>query len=272
MNYYLNEEKQKKLDEFIYKTGISCENAIYYLEFNNWNVEKTYNLFLNEKQMENNKGGLLSRMFNYLFVDGICRKNDDYILTSNQNNKNITNNIEIQNSKINNNNFGSNKNIFENNSDNFNNGNENDNNLIDKNNILINKDLNNSDNSNNFMDNDSKNELSINTNSKNKKLYNNNTNNNNNITNKLNQNNNNEEKLINIIFKFHKKNKIERQFSYTDTIQSLYDFIYDKIGKNKKKKFLLVRPYPYLIYNDKNKTLIDAGLVQNPILHIREDD
>ena len=85
-----------------------------------------------------------------------------------------------------------------------------------------------------------------------------------------------DENLTKITFKFQDKKELIRKFLRTDTVQSLYDFINEnsnnKNGKNKKKKFFLVRPYPYHIYNNKNKTLEEAGLDQNPVLHIRDDD
>ena len=269
----LDDNKKQILEDFIRHTHLNVENAIVYLSNDNWNLNNALDSFKKEKQIEENKNGGILNTISNLFSFGFCKKDDDLILTNNNQNKKNENNINnnyILNFKTQNN-IESNINL----NVNLNNNSFKNNDNLNKNNNIINISDNNIDNnftnniSNYSINNESNDEFNINTNSKKNNFNDNNLN----LNDKFFQ----DENLTQITFKFQdKKDHIIRKFLRTDTVQSLYDFINENLnnknGKNKKKKFFLVRPYPYQIYNNKNKTLEEAGLDQNPVLHIRDDD
>jgi len=272
----IDKNKDEKLEKYISLTKMNVENAVKYLEDENWDLNKALDTFKMEKQKieENKNGGFISGLTN--FIINFCSKNDELVLNYEDQNKKRENKDKYNDNNIifskNQKNMGNN--IYNLNKENtFNNSSSINNDNLFENKNIINISDNNVDNnfnnniSYNSIKNDSIDEFNINTNSKNNNF------------NDINSNNNSffqDENLTTITFKFQdKKNPIIRKFLRTDTVQSLYDFINENLnnkGKNKKKKFLLVRPIPYKIYNDKNKKLDEVGLDQNPILHIREDD
>ena len=280
MEVKLDKKKDQMLQRFILSTNMDPKDAIVYLQNEQWDFDKALDTLKKEKQIEENKnGGIFSGISNFFNKLNICNRNDDLILNDNNQNKKRENKDKSNNNVIvspNNKNMGSNINNFnkENkynysssmNSENlFENNNKN---KISDNNIDNN--FNNNNISYNSIKNDSIDEFNINTNSK-KNNFN---------DSEMSSNNNSffqDENLTTITFKFQdKKNPIVRKFLRSDTVQSLYEFINEnlnnKSGKKKKNKFFLVRPYPYQMYNDKNKKLDEAGLDQNPTLHVREDD
>ena len=270
MSIHLDDNQKQILEEFISLTNLKLENAIIYLSNDNWDLNNALDSFKKEKEIEEKKNGGIFKAFTNLISFGWCKRDDDLILTNNnqkKNNENNNNNILNFKTK---NNIESNINLNE---DLNNNSSINNDNLF-KNNNMINISDNNIENnfnnniSNNSINNESNDEFNINTNSK--------KNNFNDSDMNLNDKFFEDENLTKITFKFQDKKELIRKFLRTDTVQSLYDFINEnsnnKNGKNKKKKFFLVRPYPYQIYNNKNKTLEEAGLDQNPVLHIRDDD
>ncbi len=76
-----------------------------------------------------------------------------------------------------------------------------------------------------------------------------------------------------IMFRYpHTEQRVERRFMKTDKIGSLYDFvctlgteIFEESGE-----FELITPFPFKIYNNKEKTLVEEGLYPNAVLQIRE--
>ena len=270
MSIHLDDNQKQILEEFISLTNLKLENAIIYLSNDNWDLNNALDSFKKEKEIEEKKNGGIFNAFTNLISFGWCKRDDDLILKKKKKKKNNeNNNNNILNFKTKNN-IESNINLNE---DLNNNSSINNDNLF-KNNNMINISDNNIENnfnnniSNNSINNESNDEFNINTNSK--------KNNFNDSDMNLNDKFFEDENLTKITFKFQDKKELIRKFLRTDTVQSLYDFINEnsnnKNGKNKKKKFFLVRPYPYQIYNNKNKTLEEEGLDKNPILHIRDDD
>jgi hypothetical protein len=76
-----------------------------------------------------------------------------------------------------------------------------------------------------------------------------------------------------IMFRYpHTEQRVERRFMKTDKISSLYDFvctlgteIFEESGE-----FELITPFPFKIYSNKDKTLVEEGLFPNAVLQIRE--
>ncbi len=65
--------------------------------------------------------------------------------------------------------------------------------------------------------------------------------------------------------------RAERRFVKTDKVQVLYDYV-DSLGLDifeESDKYEIIQPFPFKLYDDKNKTLEEEKLL-NSILQIRE--
>ena len=70
----------------------------------------------------------------------------------------------------------------------------------------------------------------------------------------------------------HTDERVERRFSKTDKIEQLYFFV-STLGKEifeESGEFELIQPFPFKIYNEKEKTFEEEKLYPNAVLQIRE--
>jgi hypothetical protein len=76
-----------------------------------------------------------------------------------------------------------------------------------------------------------------------------------------------------IVFRFPDLNRrVERRFYKTDTISVLYDYV-DSLGKDifmESESYELVQTFPFKLYSNKEKILLEEGLFPNAVLQIRE--
>jgi hypothetical protein len=68
--------------------------------------------------------------------------------------------------------------------------------------------------------------------------------------------------------------RVERRFLKKDTIGDLYNYIeaLDNANFNHEGKFELIQTFPFVLFNDKDKTLEEEKLFPNAIIQIREKD
>lgn len=72
----------------------------------------------------------------------------------------------------------------------------------------------------------------------------------------------------------HSEERAERRFLKTEKIQVLYDYV-TTLGSDifeESGEFELMQPFPFKIYNDKEKTLEEEKLFPNAVLQIRENE
>jgi hypothetical protein len=68
--------------------------------------------------------------------------------------------------------------------------------------------------------------------------------------------------------------RIERRFNKKDTVGDMYNFIesLDDVSFNQEGKFELIQPFPFALFNDKEKTLEEEKLYPNAVVQIREKE
>ncbi len=75
-----------------------------------------------------------------------------------------------------------------------------------------------------------------------------------------------------IVFRLPGGNRIERRFNKKDKIDDLYNFIDFLEDDNiKENNFDLIQTFPFIIFNDREKTIEEANLFPNAVLQVREN-
>ena len=74
-----------------------------------------------------------------------------------------------------------------------------------------------------------------------------------------------------IVFRLPGGNRVERRFNKKDKIDVLYNFLEFLEDENiKDNNFDLIQTFPYVLYNDREKTIEEERLYPNAVLQVRE--